>query len=65
MEYNEAVHQLFTDFKKGYNSGKREVLCTMITEFGIPRKLVVLIKISLNETYSTVWEGMHFSDVSY
>ena len=24
-EYNEALHQLFTDFKKGYGSVRREV----------------------------------------
>jgi hypothetical protein len=31
-----------------------EVLYNILTEFGIPRKLVVLINMCLNETYSTV-----------
>ena len=43
-EYNEEVHQLFIDFKKAYDSVRREVLYKILTEFGIPRKLVRLIK---------------------
>jgi hypothetical protein len=44
-EYNEAVHQLFIDFKKAYDSVRREVLYNILIEFGIPMKLVRLIKI--------------------
>ena len=43
-EYNEEAHQLFTDFKKAYDSVWREVLYKILIEFGIPRKLVRLIK---------------------
>jgi len=53
-EYNEEVHQLCIDFKKAYDSGRREVLYKILIEFGIPRKLVRLIKMSLTETYSRV-----------
>jgi len=38
-EYNEEAHQHFTDFKKAYDSVKREVLYKILLEFGIPRKL--------------------------
>jgi hypothetical protein len=56
-EYNGTVQQLFIDFKKAYDSIRREVLCNILIDFGIPRKLVGLIKMCLNETYSTVHVG--------
>jgi hypothetical protein len=57
-----VVHQLFVDFKKAYDSVRREVLYNILTEFHIPLKLVRLIKMCLNETYTTVWVGKHLSD---
>ena len=36
-EYNEAVHQLFIDFKKAYDSVRREVLYNILIEFGVPK----------------------------
>ena len=56
-EYNEEVHQLFIDFKKAYDSARKEVLYKILNEFCIPRKLVRLIKMSLTETYSRVRFG--------
>jgi hypothetical protein len=53
-EYNETVLQLFIDFRKAYHSVLREVLYSVLIEFGIPIKLVRLINMSLNETYSKV-----------
>ena len=61
-EYNEEVHQLFIDFKKTYDSVRREVLYKILIEFGIPRKPVRLIKMSLPETYGRVWVGKNVSD---
>ena len=49
-EYNEEVHQLFIDFKKAYDSVRREVLHNVLIEFGIPMKLVRLTKMCLFET---------------
>jgi hypothetical protein len=40
----------------------REVLYSILTEFGIPRKLDGLIKVYLNETYRTVRTGKCQSD---
>ena len=37
--------------------------CIISSEFGIPKKLVRLIKVCMNETYSTVWIGKHLSDM--
>ena len=49
-EHNEAVLQPFIDFKKAYDSVKREALYNILIEFGIPKKLVRLIKMCLTET---------------
>jgi hypothetical protein len=59
--YKETEHQLFTDFKKAYDSVWWEVLHSILTEFGVIMKLVQLIKICFNETYSKVCIGKHFS----
>jgi retron-type reverse transcriptase len=61
-EYKGTVHKLFIDFKKAYDSVKREVLYNVPLEFGIPKKLVKIIKMYLNETYSKVHVGKLLSD---
>jgi hypothetical protein len=61
-EYNGTVHQLFIDFKKAYVSVRRDALYNILIEFEIPRKLVGLNKICLNETYSRVRIGKNLSD---
>jgi hypothetical protein len=47
-EYNGTVHQLFIDFKKAYDSVRREVLYNILIEFGMSRKLFGIIKMCLN-----------------
>jgi hypothetical protein len=39
-EYSETVHQLFIDFKKAYDLVRRKLLYSILTEFGVPMKLV-------------------------
>ena len=63
LRKNEAVYQLLIDFKKAYDSVSQEVLCNILIAPGIPMKLVRLIKMSLNEIYSTVWVGKNLSDM--
>jgi len=60
-EYNEAVHQLFIDFTKAYDSVRREVLYNILIEFGIPMKVVRLLKMCLKPI--TVRVGKHLSDL--
>jgi hypothetical protein len=57
------VHQLFIDFKKAYDSVRREVLHNILIEFSVPIKLIWLIK-CLTKTYSRVWVGKNLSDTS-
>ena len=61
-EYNETVHQLFIDFKQACDSVGRKLLCNFLIEFGIPMKLVRLLKMCLNKTYSRVRVDKHLSD---
>jgi hypothetical protein len=41
---------------------KRDVLYNILLEFCIPKKLVRLIQMSSNETYSKVYVSKHLSD---
>jgi predicted PolB exonuclease-like 3'-5' exonuclease len=52
-EYNETLNQHFKDFKKSYDSVRRELLYNILTEFCIPMKMVkLIIIICLSEKYS-------------
>ena len=57
------MHQLFIDFKKAYDLVRRVVLYNILNEFGIHVKLVRLIKMFLNETFSRVQVSEHLSDI--
>jgi hypothetical protein len=45
------------DVKKVYDSLRKEILCNILTEFGVPMKLVWLIKMCLNRMKSKVHRG--------
>ena len=55
------MHQLFIDFKKAYDSVRKAVLYNILIEFGIPMKLVRLIKMCLKEMCSRVQVGKNLS----
>jgi len=57
------VRQLFTDFKKAYDSVRREVLYNILIEYVVPKKLVRLVKMCLTETYSRVRVCKNVSDM--
>jgi hypothetical protein len=63
MGNSETVHQLFINFKKANDSARREVLYNILIEFGIPMKLVELIRMCLNKTYSRVQIDKHLPDM--
>ena len=62
-EYNDTVHQLFIDFKKANDSVRRAALYNIVLEFGIPMKLVRVIKMCPNETCNGFWVGKHLFDM--
>jgi len=62
-EYKDSVHQIFIDFRKAYDSVRREVLYNILIEFGTSMTLVRLIKMCLNETYSRVRVDENLSDM--
>ena len=61
-EYNEAVYQLFVDFKKAYDSVRREVMYNILIEFGITMKLVRLVRMCLKDICSRVRVGKLLSE---
>jgi hypothetical protein len=62
LDYNDIVHFLFIGFKKAYDSVRREVLCNILIEFGVPITLVRQIKVCLNETCIKIHIGKHLCD---
>jgi hypothetical protein len=56
-----TVLQLLKDFKNACDSVRKEVLYNILIEFGVPMKLVRLIKMCLNEMYSKARVGKHLS----
>jgi hypothetical protein len=61
-EYGQRVYQLFIDFRKVYDSLRREVLYNILIEVSLPMKLVRIIKMCLNETCSKVRIRKHLPD---
>ena len=57
------MHQLFIDLMKAYDSVRREALYDILIEFGIPKKLVRLIKMCLTEVYGRVRVGKNLSEM--
>jgi hypothetical protein len=62
-EYNEEVRQLFVHIIEAYDSVGLEVSYNILIDLGIHRKLVRLIKMCRNETYSRDRIGKHMSDM--
>ena len=61
-EYTGEVHNLFVDFKKAYDSIHRKGLFTIMSEFGIPKKLVRMAAVCLEGARSRVSVGGQHSD---
>jgi hypothetical protein len=59
-EYNDRIAGIYR-FQGGLASVRREVLYSILREFGILRKLAGLSKMCLSETYNKVYTGKNIS----
>lgn len=62
-EYNIDLHHLFIDFKQAYDSIYRSKMYETLQEFGIPDKLIRLVRMCLNNSAARVRVQGGFSDV--
>jgi hypothetical protein len=53
-EYNVGIHQLYSDYKQAYDSTNRAQLVEIMKEFRIPKKLVQLVEMTLENTHNKV-----------
>jgi hypothetical protein len=53
-EYKVDIHQLYIDYKQAYDTINRAELVEIVKNFGIPMKLVRLVKMTLTNTKSKV-----------
>jgi hypothetical protein len=60
-----VVYRLFIDFKKAYDSVRREVLYNIPIQFGVPMKLVRLIKMFVTEMYSIMRVGKNLTGSNF
>ena len=45
MEWNTRLYMVFVDFEKAFDSLDREVLCKILLYYGVPKKIVRMIRI--------------------
>jgi hypothetical protein len=46
-EFNVDIHQLFIDYKQAYDSINQQQMYKIMKEFGIPEKIINLVKMTL------------------
>jgi len=61
-EYNKPLHLLFIDFKQAYDSIKRKSLWKSIEKFGIPSKLVKMVKACIEGSRCITKYGNNYSE---
>jgi hypothetical protein len=53
-EYNLSVYQIYVEFRQAYDSIQRKKLYTIMYEFGLPPKLVRLVRVTMTGTEAQV-----------
>ena len=62
VEYQIGVHHLFIEFKSAYDSIYREKLVCAMMEFGIPSKLIRVVKTTMTNVQCSVQIQSHLSE---
>jgi sorting nexin-29 len=62
VEYQVGIHHLFIDFKAAYDSINRKILYSAMEEFGIPLKLVRLVKLTMARVQCLIRVQSHLSN---
>jgi sorting nexin-29 len=62
-EFNVDIHLLFIDYKQAYDSINRQQMCKIMKEFGIPEKLINLVKMTLRRTLNKVKSVVNYLTV--
>ena len=62
VEYQIGIHHLFIDFKSAYDTIHREKLLCAMTEFGIPPKLIRMVKATMTNVQCSVQIQSHLSE---
>ena len=62
VENQIGIHHLFMDFKSAYDSIHREKLLCAMSEFGIPSKLIRLVKTTMTNVQCSVKIQSHLSE---
>ena len=62
VEYQIGIHHLFIDFRSAYDSIHRQKLLCAMTEFGIPPKLIRMVKATMNNVQCSVQIQSHLSE---
>ena len=61
-EWNASVYINFVDFTKAFGSIHRPALCKILKHYGIPGKLIVIIKMLYNNFSAKVICGLNLTD---
>lgn len=61
-EFGKDLHLLFVDFEKAYDTVRRNYLWSVLIEFGIPQKLIRLIKECMENSKCKIKIGTFISD---
>lgn len=58
IEWNSSLHVCFVDYEKAFDSADRETFWKIIESYGIPPKLVRMVKAMQVKPVGSMWSGV-------